>query len=190
MSFILDALRKSENSRLRQDHPAVFSHRIAAQRQRLPVWAMVLIALLAINLLIVAFLLLRTTATESDTPVALVAPSTVSITPAAPPTTTSSLPQGSPTAPAATTTAPPPIRSSDSSSLITRDDLLARGANPPAVDLNMHVYDANPSMRFVLLNGQRLKEGESSKEGLLLERITQEGVVLRYGNDTFAVNLQ
>jgi hypothetical protein len=54
----------------------------------------------------------------------------------------------------------------------------------------MHVYDANPSMRFVLLNGQRLKEGESSKEGLLLERITPEGVVLRYGNDTFAVNLQ
>jgi len=56
--------------------------------------------------------------------------------------------------------------------------------------LNMHVYDANPSMRFVLLNGQRLREGESSKEGLGLERITPEGVVLRFGSNTFSVNLQ
>jgi hypothetical protein len=190
MSFILDALRKSENSRLRQDHPAVFSHRITAQRQRLPIWALVLIALLAINLLIVAFLLLRSTAPESDTAAELVAPSPVASTSIAPPAPTLSLPQTSPSAPAVTTTAPPAVRSSDSSSLVTRDDLLARGTSLPNADLNMHVYDANPSLRFVLLNGQRLREGESSKEGLFLERITPEGVVLRYGNNTFAVNLQ
>jgi hypothetical protein len=189
MSFILDALRKSENSRLRQNHPAVFSHRSAEQRHRLPVWAMVLIALLAINLLVIAFLLLQSTATESDTPAEIVAPSPVARTPIAPLAPASSLPPGSPPAPA-TTTAPPPTRSSHSSGVITRNDLLARGTSLPTVDVNMHVYDANPSMRFVLLNGQRLKEGESSKEGLLLERITPEGVVLRYGNNTFAVNLQ
>ncbi|NBO74385.1 MAG: hypothetical protein EBV65_07070 [Gammaproteobacteria bacterium] len=54
----------------------------------------------------------------------------------------------------------------------------------------MHVYDPNPQARFVLLNGQRLREGESSREGLVIERITAEGVILRFGNSTFAVNLQ
>lgn len=76
------------------------------------------------------------------------------------------------------------------SPIVTRDDLLARGSAIPPVDLNMHVYDPNPSVSFVLLNGQRLREGESSREGLIVERITAEGVVLRFGGNSFAVNLQ
>ncbi|MBM4239292.1 MAG: hypothetical protein FJ154_07125 [Gammaproteobacteria bacterium] len=72
----------------------------------------------------------------------------------------------------------------------SRDDLLARGTTIPLAELNMHVYDPNPQARFVLLNGQRLREGESSREGLAVERITAEGVILRFGSSSFAVNLQ
>ena len=190
MSFILDALRKSENSRLRQDHPAVFSHRITPERQRLPGWAVVLIALLAVNLLIAAFLLLKNSATEADEPVE---PVTSEVSTNASRAIAASTPDSIPASSSAsviTPATPESIALPESGSLVTRDDLLARGASLPTVDLNMHVYDANPSMRFVLLNGQRLREGESSKEGLLLERITPDGVVLRYGSNMFAVNLQ
>lgn len=54
----------------------------------------------------------------------------------------------------------------------------------------MHVYDANVQARFILLNGQRLREGETSSEGLMVERITPDGVILRFGTSSFAVNLQ
>jgi hypothetical protein len=190
MSFILDALRKSENSRLRQDHPAVFSHRMAMERQRLPVWGIVLIALLALNVLLVVFLLLRNPSANSEEPIEGLALSpSPSVQTTLEPSTTA-VPQAAPPASMVMPAVPESVALSDSTNLNTRDDLLARGASLPTADLNMHVYDANPALRFVLLNGQRLREGESSKEGLLLERITPDGVVVRYGSNTFAVNLQ
>ncbi|MFM7396391.1 MAG: general secretion pathway protein GspB [Gammaproteobacteria bacterium] len=193
MSFILDALRKSENSRLRQDHPAVFSNRMVAKRQQLPVWGVVLIALLALNLLIVIFLFLRNSSGESAMASLLTessAPTAVATAPSSAPSALApALPRGntpeSLVAPAAAAVTP-----MESARPISRDDLLARGESLPPADLNMHVYDANPQQRFVLLNGQRLREGESSREGLLVERITPEGVVLRSGSNAFAVNLQ
>jgi hypothetical protein len=192
MSFILDALRKSENSRLRQDHPAVFSHRPVAERKRLPIWGVVLIALLAINLLIVLFLFLRETTAVTVRPAPAVAPATTSsVTATVAPTADTVAPMPpAPIAPPASMPTPDGNFSRAAGNLATRDELLARGASLPSTDLNMHVYDANPSLRFILLNGQRLREGESSREGLLVDRITPEGVVLRYDNSAFAITLQ
>jgi general secretion pathway protein B len=59
MSFILDALKKSETDRQRQNGPALFEVRTAPPRNGLPVWAIGLAALLAVNLVIVAWVLLR-----------------------------------------------------------------------------------------------------------------------------------
>jgi len=59
MSFILDALRKSENERQRQSGPGFAELRPAMVRPTLPVWAIALAALLAINLLVLAVLMLR-----------------------------------------------------------------------------------------------------------------------------------
>src|ERR1700730_11287192 len=52
MSFILDALKKSETDRQRQNGPALFEVRVAPPRSGLPLWAMGLAGLLAVNLLI------------------------------------------------------------------------------------------------------------------------------------------
>lgn len=216
MSFILDALRKSENSRLRQDHPAIFAARTTAARSRLPTWALVLVVLLAMNLLLVAYVLWRDSdAPAPATPQTAASPSVS--TPASVPTPvqTGSPPQAgaiaampirSAAGPAVDGGAPPrterparveravrveqPLRTAQPARSATRDDLLARGTNVPPAELNMHVYDADPRLRFVLLNGQRLREGEASLEGLAVERITPEGVVLRFGAASFAVNLQ
>lgn len=72
----------------------------------------------------------------------------------------------------------------------TRDQQLAAGASLPPATLNLHVYDADPIKRFVLLNGERLREGDTSRDGLDVISITPEGVVLSYGNASFALSIE
>jgi hypothetical protein len=208
MSFILDALKKSENSRLRQDHPAIFDAQAAAvRRQGLPRWGIALIVLLGLNLLILAYALWRpseppeamptvrpesTTATSSDSANSDTA-SAAAQTAAAP-----AQPRPVPSRPAlaappsvARRSTPPafPVPSEESPTLPSRDDLLAAGAAIPEANLNMHVYDASPALRFVLLNGQRLREGEVSREGLRVEQILPEGVLLSAGGTSFMLSI-
>src|ERR1700675_4779 len=62
MSFILDALKKSEIERQRQSVPGLMDSRVAQRRKRLPVWAIALGALLGINLLVLTLTLTRKSA--------------------------------------------------------------------------------------------------------------------------------
>ena len=59
MSFILDALKKSEIERQRQAQPGLMDTPTAQRRGRLPLWAILLGALLAINVVVLAVMLLR-----------------------------------------------------------------------------------------------------------------------------------
>jgi len=59
MSFILDALKKSEVERQRQNVPGLMDTRIATRRNRLPIWAIALAVLLAINLIVLLVVLMR-----------------------------------------------------------------------------------------------------------------------------------
>ena len=220
MSFILDALKKSENSRLRQDHPAIFDAQAAAvRRQGLPRWGIALIVLLGLNLLILAYALWRPseppeamptvrpespTATSSesansDTASAAAQTAAAPAQPrpalprpalAAPPSATPTRPMAAPPSVARRSTPPAfPVSSKESPTLPSRDDLLAAGAAIPEANLNMHVYDASPALRFVLLNGQRLREGEVSREGLRVEQILPEGVLLSAGGTSFMLSI-
>ena len=83
MSFILDALKKSENDRQRQSGPALFEVRVAPPRAGFPTWAYALLALLAVNLAIVGWLMLRRPAAAATPPVqaAADAPAPAAVTP-------------------------------------------------------------------------------------------------------------
>lgn len=60
MSFILDALKKSENERQKQSGPALFEVKVAPPARRFPVWAIVVGVLLGVNLVVlIAVLLMR-----------------------------------------------------------------------------------------------------------------------------------
>ncbi|MBM0104364.1 general secretion pathway protein GspB [Steroidobacter sp. S1-65] len=59
MSFILDALKKSENERQRQLGPSLADVRIVRRRTERPWWAVGLAALLVVNLGILLFVLIR-----------------------------------------------------------------------------------------------------------------------------------
>jgi general secretion pathway protein B len=59
MSFILDALKKSETDRQRQSSPALFEVKVAQPRRRFPGWAIGLAVLLGVNMLVLGWVLLR-----------------------------------------------------------------------------------------------------------------------------------
>jgi general secretion pathway protein B len=59
MSFILDALKKSETDRQRQSSPALFEVKVAQPRRRFPAWAIGLGVLLGINMLVLGWVVLR-----------------------------------------------------------------------------------------------------------------------------------
>jgi general secretion pathway protein B len=59
MSFILDALKKSEIERQRQTEPGLMDAGAVPRRGRLPVWALLLGLLLAINIAVLLVMLMR-----------------------------------------------------------------------------------------------------------------------------------
>jgi general secretion pathway protein B len=90
MSFILDALRKSEIERQRQSGPSMAEFPIARQDRRLPIALIAIGFLLAVNLAVVLFFMLRREpepAAATATQVAAVTPGSVTSRPPATVTT-------------------------------------------------------------------------------------------------------
>jgi general secretion pathway protein B len=196
MSFILDALKKAESERGRAAGPVLVDVRIAPPRRRLPAWGWVLGAVLLANLAVLAWLMLRTpvapavvaasgaevvrassAAAGPATPATAVPPS-----PLPPPTLREIEPVRLPTPTVAPAHAAP---AADLDNLPTQRELQARGISLPPLLLNLHVYDASPALRYVLLNGLRLAEGEFTPDGIKVEAITERGVVLEARGQRF-----
>jgi len=53
-------------------------------------------------------------------------------------------------------------------------------AEVPEIKFSVLVYAADPAARFVLINGQRLAEGDSAQPGLVVEEIQRDGVLFSY----------
>lgn len=115
MSFILDALKKSEADRQKNTGPGLHELRVAAPRARFPIWAVLIAALLGINLLIGVWYLMRTDkpapqtqapANAAPAPAPAPAPATQNAAPAA-----AAIPSpdaGQPNVPPATSALPAP----------------------------------------------------------------------------------
>ena len=102
MSFILDALRKSEIERQRQSGPSIAEIPIAREDRRLPVALVAIGILLAVNVGVLLFFLLR----DASAPEPVI-PETAAVTNPAPPAA----------APAAATPAPAPAAADSMASL-------------------------------------------------------------------------
>jgi general secretion pathway protein B len=53
-------------------------------------------------------------------------------------------------------------------------------AEVPEIKFSVLVYSTNPSDRFVLVNGQRLAEGDTAQPGLVVKEIRRDGVVFSF----------
>ncbi|HYP80888.1 MAG TPA: general secretion pathway protein GspB [Steroidobacteraceae bacterium] len=206
MSFILDALKKSESERHRNSGPVLMDVRIAPPRRRLPAWAWIIIAVLVANFMVLAWLLWlspakRSAKVQPPAVAAAAAPATqASAAPVPAPSAATALPAPSlppplPAQPAAgaTTAAPaaPQVAAMpaiDTGSLPRYQDLVSAGIGLPAIQLNLHVHDAQPASRYVLLNGVKLREGESTPDGLKVLQIVPTGVALEMRGQRFFMN--
>jgi general secretion pathway protein B len=266
MSFILDALKKSELERQRQTVPGLMDSGPLVRRPRFPLWAIALGALLAVNLAVLLIVLLRGTVHLGATPViaasasatepgslapaaaaepasgtaapapsaaaSLAAPVSVAATPSAAPANgerhfspMDTAPVYAPEIPATddralmraarereasqgraeaeasaavsrAARAEDPVLTaqadkSEEEALPTAAELdLANRTPLPELHLDVHVYAARPADRFVYINNQKYREGSAVAEGLTLERIRRDGVVLNYNGLRFVLPRQ
>lgn len=225
MSFILDALRKSENERQRQAGPALAELPVARPLARRPPVAGIAIgALVLVNLAVLGYFLLRSPAPAP----AAVAPAATVATAAAPATPAVSAPLAAETTrevrpladeataeydeappaqyqppaapdpsllppPRPATRAPPPARPAAVSEdfVPTINDLTPQAtAGLPTLNLDLHVYATDPARRFVFINNRRYLEGATTPEGVRVERITRDGVVLQWRGMQFLLPRQ
>ena len=59
----------------------------------------------------------------------------------------------------------------------------------PPLKLSMHLWNETPAQRFVILDGQRLREGDLLGE-LVIERITRDGAVLAWRGGQLRIELR
>lgn len=55
----------------------------------------------------------------------------------------------------------------------------------PELAVTMHMYSTDPERRFVLINGQRARDGQALEGGLEVKEIRIDGVVLRFQDTEF-----
>lgn len=199
MSLILEALRKSEAERRRGSTPDVAMELPpvpAARARGTPAWVLPASAIAIVALLAGAWWSQRdgtgdtatqTAASPVDEPVieapaqpVVVARTATSTTPPPAPTPITATDPGpvpataiaEPASPPARPLPPPPPMPAE-----TREVAAIDTTSIPPVKLSMHMWDESPSRRFVILDGQRMTEGDRSGE-LTVVAIERDGVVV------------
>lgn len=55
----------------------------------------------------------------------------------------------------------------------------------PSFLLTVHIYDPEPAKRFVVIDGRKMRQGDSSRSGILVEEILPDGVALSFEGHKF-----
>jgi general secretion pathway protein B len=197
VSFILDALRKSESERQRLGGASIADLPLG-RRHSQPWWVIAIALLLLANLIMLAIVMLRTDAEPTANTTAEVATS--------PPVTTSTqvaaIPQSVParnSTLAEDAITDPYIEydvvdraTMEAASAVPDGPSLVRSTQPanylaavapdslPPLRVDMHVYSPKRDARFVFINMRKYLEGQTLSEGPLVEHITASGVQLSY----------
>jgi len=210
MSFILDALKKSEAERLRQDAPGFSGVPVSAREKSAVHWIWIVVVLVGINIIVLVVMFMkpdRLQESGAGNPAAESA-SELPSEPASAASVPESVPQARPDQPrpAAMTTesftpavvnaAPqtaerlPGVASYQApritESYATFNDLRARGLlQLPDMHLDIHVYSSEPKDRFVFINMSKYKERATLDEGPVVMEITPDGVILEFRGTGF-----
>ena len=219
MSFILDALRKSENERRRHASPGLADARTMPMRQRRSPWIALAALLLGANVILVAIFgfdwyrnLDSVSASANRTATSIAAPdsgngSDTGIPASAPagdfrarslPTeakrseaTVSAVPSPTAARPADLAAAagvarePIPRRNAYTDLPTMNEAIVAGNLSVAPLHLDIHVYSASSSERFVFINMVKYREGGRLQEGPAVEAITESGVVMIHEGNRF-----
>ncbi len=206
MSFILDAIKKSEAERLRKDAPGIANIAQSDGKKSSSKWMWLVLILLAINLVAVVGLIFIarpepapvqapiTTgeASQNETLPAFSEPE-VEVEPEPPiPVPVQSEPElvaAELPARAPETSSAPVVTSQNGTvydGLESFNELRAKGQLALTdLHLDIHVYSGQPADRFVFVNMSKYKEGATLSEGPVVREITTDGVILNYRGTTF-----
>jgi general secretion pathway protein B len=188
MSYILDALNKSEQERRAQKTPDLGSiHRAPPTRNVHSKGWYIGIGLILVSINIAGLAWWQQTSKPVDAATA----SAMAQTPSQ-----SRVEQNDLSKP----TSVPSSQKKASSTLITSSSNSTNGQIIPASQLPMdiqramplltissHVYSTDPSLRMVNINGSMMNEGEYVAEDFLLDEITEEGAVIRHQTYRFRI---
>jgi general secretion pathway protein B len=214
VSFILDALRKSEHERQRSAVPGLSQVPLASPQPQLPRWALAMIGVLFAAVLAIGAAWWQST--RSPAPVASApletSPATVERNvDLPPPAPRNGAPQqaaparlplqdasslsaaaasstGSAVDGAAQEPSPParaPNLADDAVALPNASMLAAEGVAVPPLRLELHAFSAQPRDRFVFINGRKYVEGDRLVEGPQLVAIQPTGAVLMHSGRRF-----
>ncbi len=193
MSFILDALRKSENDRQRQASPDVSITSVGSQRRWQPGWIALVLTGVGAALLAVTIVwwflepatnptrnVVTNTVDDSSDTAYGVDPDVRSLAQEA---RRNKSEQPAPAEPRtslqdAVSTTPktePPARGDVP---LTVTEAMAGGLSLPHLNLDIHVFAPQPAERFVFINARKYREREQLREGPTVIEITSDGVIL------------
>ena len=188
MSYILDALKKSQQERQQQQGPSIQTihkpHVLHARPAGNP-WPWIVLCVLILVLAGGGFWYLQQSAPVPAVPLAMDKPAPANPAPvsddaAERQAVASELMPAQPTTAAASK--PPLVE------FYQLPDPVKQQI--PALTFSFHVYSANPERRTIIINNQRLREGAVVSEGLQLEEITGQGVILNWQNrHRFAISV-
>lgn len=203
MSFILDALKKSETDRQQQSAAQFAAVPASAPPPAVPRWLWVVGALLAINLAVLVGVLLRPdtvsvpeqsaqqTAVATNDEMQQSAPSFESRVAAA----RENAPQQQPIVDDvgdAPETVHADLISQNPAAIPSSDvypslqEVRLKGLlDIPELHLDIHVYNPDPEDRFVFINMAKQREGSQLAEGPTVREIAPDGVVLDFEGQTF-----
>ena len=201
MSLILEALRKSEAERRRGQAPDVaveLAPAAAPSRIDLARWLWPVLTLVT---LFAAVPVIGIWWSTRSSPVPAPIPAPPLATRQAPPNAEMPVvqPRATPTptpatAPAAPVVTTPPPAAPAVAAANAPPPPPAPAADPPAavgmagVKLSMHVWNDDPARRFVVLNGQRMLEGERNGDLLLVE-VLRDGVLVERDGQRARIDL-
>ncbi|HYM35988.1 MAG TPA: general secretion pathway protein GspB [Steroidobacteraceae bacterium] len=201
MSFILDALRKSEHARQSLSNTSMAELPLGRRPRGQPWWIFAIAALLLVNLIVLTIILFRdsTTKTAATQPVATAQPAPTLVQSSSPTTPTVTMPA---TRPLSEEASPPQVQyetvtrsevpvaanPADGPALVKRSDtppaagsvVMETATGLPELHIDMHVYAKQPADRFVFINMHKYTEGQTLVEGPRVDEITADGVVLNY----------
>lgn len=76
-------------------------------------------------------------------------------------------------------------RGTESGLPLYQDMAVVPGVNLPDLRLDLHVYAAKPEDRFALINMKKMHEGDALPNGVRVENITPDGVILSQNGSRF-----
>lgn len=213
MSYILDALKKSEQERGHGSAPSVqtlHSSGLSYHSSKAQLWPYFLLAAVVINLgALLYFIMARSdagpaaqlpaadlqaqaapadtarTAIRSEAPIEITAPSETDAVFYKPVSMPAASPAAVPVKPAAA--APKPAFSQAGGPTVLEMDELPFEVlqHIPVMQFSAHVYSSNPLQRSLVINGRFMEEGDRMASDLYLSEITPDGAIFDFQGQRF-----